>query len=448
MSPDSALPSEPAARRPGDRRDPRTPDRRLPTSTARPGRPGAGLIRAVPDLPTEAAGGDDGPVPYAGRRLDIALVGTRGVPAQYGGFETAVEEVGRRLAERGHRVTVYCRSCTPPGVREHLGMRLVRLPAVRTKSLETLSHTAASTAHLLLHERQDAVVLFNAANAPLLPMLQSRGVGVATHMDGLEWQRAKWGRAGRRYYRMAEAMAVRWSNALIADAVGIAEYYTQQFGASTALIPYGAPLLVDPPSDRLAELDVSPESFHVVIARFEPENHVDLALEGYLRSGARAPLLVVGSAPYADQYTARIRALAATDSRIRLVGALWDQQLLDQLYAHALSYVHGHSVGGTNPSLLRAIGAGTAALAYDVVFNREVLGPDGLFFSTADELAALIDLAEAAPDDLRRRGSRLRDRAAALYRWDDVADRYEDLCVSLAGGLLRSTATGRRTGRS
>lgn len=446
MAPDSALPGDPAVW-PGDRRDGRTPDRRpAPLSPAPLSASSSRPVRAVPDLPSgdsddQCSAPDDAVAP-----LRIALVGTRGVPAQYGGFETAVEEVGRRLAARGHCVTVYCRSTSRRSVREHLGMRLVHLPAVHTKTLETLSHTAASTAHLLLRQQPDVVVLFNAANAPLLPLLQTRGVPVATHMDGLEWQRAKWGRAGRRYYRMAEAMAVRWSDALIADAEGIADYYQQQFGAQTTLIPYGAPLLVDPPHHRLAELDVLPSRFHVLIARFEPENHVDLALEGYLRSGARHPLIVVGSAPYADRYTQRIRALAAQDSRIRLIGSVWDQALLDQLYAHALSYVHGHSVGGTNPSLLRAIGAGTAALAYDVVFNREVLGDDGLFFRDADDLSKLIDSAEAHPKDLAHRGERLRMRAAELYRWDDVADRYERLCASLAGGSVAiNAATGRRT---
>jgi glycosyltransferase involved in cell wall biosynthesis len=445
MTPDNAAPARPGVWS-GDRRDSRTPDRRsgappLAPTSAR----GSRSIRAVPDLPLSSTAERPPAADLAPPPLRIALVGTRGVPAQYGGFETAVEEVGSRLAARGHHITVYCRSRTGRGPDEHLGMHLVQLPAVRTKALETLTHTAASTAHLLLRQQQDVVILFNAANAPLLPLLQSRGVPVATHMDGLEWKRAKWGHAGRRYYRMAESMAVRWSDALIADARGIADYYQQQFCAATTLIPYGAPLLIDPPSHRLAELDVQPSRFHVVVARFEPENHVDLALQGYTRSGARHPLLVVGSAPYADRYTQRIRSLAAQDSRIRLVGAVWDQELLDQLYAHALTYVHGHSVGGTNPSLLRAMGAGTAALAYDVVFNREVLGADGLFFRDADDLSHLIDLAEAHPDDLACRGARLRGRAAEVYRWDDVADRYERLCTALASGLLSNTAmTGRR----
>lgn len=383
-------------------------------------------------------------VPARPRRLSIALIGTRGVPATYGGFETAVEEVGRRLVERGHDVTVYCRGAAPDSDR-FLGMRLVHLPAVNNKHLETLSHTGLSAGHLLVHRRPDAAVVFNSANAPFLPLLRARGVPVATHMDGLEWRRQKWGGAGRRYYRAAEALAVRWSDAIIADARGIQDYYREEFGAPARLISYGAPLLRELASDRLAELGVRPGQYHLVVARFEPENHVHLAVEGMLRSSAQHPLVVVGSAPYAHSHISHIQALAARDPRVRLVGAVYDQEQLDQLYAHALTYVHGHSVGGTNPSLLRAMGAQAAVLAFDVVFNREVLGRDGCFWRTADELAQLIDDAETDARSTVARGTRLRDRAAVLYRWDDVATRYEHLCLDLASGAaVRAGASGRR----
>jgi glycosyltransferase involved in cell wall biosynthesis len=205
--------------------------------------------------------------------MRIAMVGTRGVPARYGGFETAVEEVGRRLVERGHEVVVYCR--TGCGAADApltlLGMELVHLPAARKRSLETLSHSALSVGHLLRH-RVDAAFIFNAANAPLLPVLRAARIPVATHVDGLEWKRAKWGDLGRRYYRLAEALAVRWSDALIADARGIADYYAREFGASTTLLRYGAPL-IRPGAERLADLGLQPRGYHLVVARFEPENH-------------------------------------------------------------------------------------------------------------------------------------------------------------------------------
>lgn len=379
-------------------------------------------------------------------RLRIALIGTRGVPARYGGFETCVEEVGARLADRGHRVLVYCRASgddagEPPAT--YRGMRLVHLPAMRRRTLETLSHTALSVAHQVLHPA-DAAIVFNAANAPLLPVLRARRIPVATHVDGLEWRRAKWGTTGKRYYRGAEALAVRWSDALIADAAGIQEYYTNEFEAPSELIAYGAPILEQPASDLLDGVGLTPRGYHLVVARFERENHVEEIVEGYRRSGASLPLVVVGSAPYADEYTRRVRE--AADSRVRFLGGVWDQDLLDQLYAHSLVYLHGHSVGGTNPSLLRAIGAGAACDAFDVTFNREVLGAAGRYFATPDDVAALVEGAEADPQAQRTRGEQSRERARA-YDWDDVAASYEQLCRDLAARRFpRRRPSGRRTG--
>ncbi len=370
--------------------------------------------------------------------LSIAMIGTRGVPAHYGGFETCVDEVGARLADRGHSVTVYCR--TAPEDRQaaptsYRGMNLVHLGAMKRRSLETLSHTGLSVAHLM-RNRTDVAIVFNCANAPWLPFIRARGVPVATHVDGLEWKRGKWGPIGQRYYRVAEAVAVKLSDGLIADAVGIADYYREKFDADTDLISYGAPV-VGRADDRLAELGLRTDGYHLVVARFEPENHVDMIVKGYVASAATLPLIVVGSAPYSDDYTAKVQGLA--DERVRFLGGVWDQALLDQLYANARSYFHGHSVGGTNPSLLRALGASAPTDAFDVVFNREVLGDAGRYFRTAADVAQLVEQSELDQDNQRSRGRAARDRAG-LYDWDLVADRYEALCRRLATGVGRKDA--------
>lgn len=375
--------------------------------------------------------------------LRIAFLGTRGVPARYGGFETAVEEVGSRLAARGHDVLVYCRTGGDAGPAEHLGMRLVHLPALRRKSLETLSHTALSVGHLLAAGRPDVAMVFNAANSPFLPALRALRVPVALHVDGLEWRRAKWAGAGRAYYLLAECLGVRWADALIADAEGIAEYYRAEFAAESNQIAYGAPI-VAPGADRLAEVGLLPGRYHLAVARFEPENHLHLVVEGYVRSRARLPLVVVGTAPYSDGYTATVHALA--DDRVRFLGGLWDQELLDQLYAGCATYLHGHSVGGTNPSLLRAIGAGAPCLAYDVPFNRDVLAEAGEYFVTVADVARALDAAETDPYATARRGIRSLERARR-YDWEEVADAYEALATRLAvGGPVRVRPTGHRAG--
>lgn len=356
------------------------------------------------------------------------MVGTRGVPARYGGFETAIEEVGRRLVERGHEVVVYCRT-TADGERpnQHLGMELVHLPAIHHRSLETLSHSGLSAFHLAAH-RTDVALVFNAANAPWLPVIRAARIPVATHVDGLEWKRGKWGRMGRRYYRISESLSVRWSDSLISDAVGIQDYYRDEFGKDTSLITYGAPILPDRPHRRLAELGLEPQRYHLVVARFEPENHVDLIVQGYVRSRAELPLIVVGSNPYETEHTKQIRAMA--DDRVRFLGGVWDQELLDELYANSFVYWHGHSVGGTNPSLLRAMGAGTAVNAFDVNFNREVLMDSGEFFQSSEDVVQQVHEAEGSIGDVQLR-AKLCQREAERYDWDDVTSGYEQLCQRL-----------------
>ncbi len=328
---------------------------------------------------------------------------------------------------------------------EYLGMELIHLPVVRKRSMETLAHTALSVFHKSL-AGADAAIVFNSANSPLLPLIKARGIPVATHVDGLEWQRGKWGPSGRRYYRTAESLAVRWSDALIADATGIQDYYTAEFGAPTELIAYGAPILTESGAERIGEFGIEPQKYHLVVARFEPENHVREIVQGFSLSDASLPLVVVGSAPYSDGYTTQVRA--AADERVQLVGGVWDQLQIDELYANALCYWHGHSVGGTNPSLLRAAGAGTFTVAYDVGFNREVLGEFGEFFTTSDDVARLVIEVEADPERAYGRGRGLQ-HSITRYNWDDVAASYEDLCRRLARrDFPARRPSGRRTGAS
>lgn len=360
--------------------------------------------------------------------MRVAMLGTRGVPARYGGFETAVEEVGRRLASRGHDVIVYCRN---PGqsLEQYRGMTLVNVPALRKRALETLSHTGLSAIHAIVR-RVDAAIVFNAGNAPYLPILRACGIPTAVHMDGLEWQRAKWSGLGSRYYKWAEARAARSNCALIADARGIADYLVQNYGRDSFFIPYGAPQL-NPGCERLPVLKLSPGEFHLVVARMEPENHVDMIVDGYGQSTSSVPLVVVGTGRYGRRYDAHVRAVAGK-SDVRFVGSIWDQDLLNELYAHCRSYLHGHSVGGTNPSLLRALGCGAPVTAYDVIFNREVTSGHARFFRTARDVAKALEEDDREPWAARARGARGKSHVAATYNWDDVADRYERMLKLIA----------------
>ena len=363
--------------------------------------------------------------------MKVALIGTRGVPAQYGGFETAVEEIGSRLATRGYEVTVYCRN---PGqtLTEYRGMRLVNAPAIKHRMTETLSHTAVSTGHAIVRDHPDVVLMLNAGNAPLLKPLALARIPTAIHLDGLESRREKWRGMGARYYRWAERAAVRWGDVVIADAQAIAEHVTRQYGRTCEVIPYGAEV-IDPGSDRLSEVDVGAGDYHLIVARLEPENHVLDAVHAYRASREKSPLIVVGSAPYAQWYIDKVKSAAAGDPRIRLVGSIYDSELLDQLYGNARTYIHGHSVGGTNPSLLRAMGAGAPVLAFDVEFNREVTAGHAFFWADAQALTEILnEIGTGAFDDrLMELGALGQQRVAAHYQWDAVTDAYEEVLLGL-----------------
>ncbi|MCX6414140.1 MAG: glycosyltransferase, partial [Actinobacteria bacterium] len=210
-------------------------------------------------------------------------------------------------------------------------------------------------------------------------------------------------------------------------------------------IPYGAEI-IEPGSIRLGQLGVDSQAYHLIVARFEPENHVLDAVQAYRASQETRPLIVVGSAPYSQNYVESIQSAALGDHRIRFTGGIYDQELLDQLYAGALTYIHGHSVGGTNPSLLRAMGAGAPVLAYDVEFNREVTAGSALFWGSAPDLTSIFDRIATGADNAVLTGLRdaSRARIAAAYQWEAVTDDYEALIASLASGV--SGRAGRRSG--
>jgi glycosyltransferase involved in cell wall biosynthesis len=368
-----------------------------------------------------------------GNALHFAMVGTRGVPASYGGFETAVEEISLRLVDRGHRVTVFCRG--DRGQRTWRGIELIDVPALRDRRLETLSSSFASVPHIW-RVQPDAAVLFNSANSPILPLLRVLGIPVAVHVDGLEWRRSKWGPVGRRYYQLAEQLAVRSRSPLIADASGIADYYMTRYRRSTELIAYGAPIRAAQPTDGalLRPHGVTVGEYHLAVSRMEPENHVREIVEGYLATDVPSPLVFVGDNPYDTEYTVDLKRLMQGSDRIIWLGSVWDQQVLDALYANCATYLHGHSVGGTNPSLLRAMGAGAPVIAWDVVFNREVAGSDAAYFHDPGSLGwCLIDAEKSQP---RRSGMGdvLAKRVKELYDWDDVTDKYERLLCWLGEG--------------
>ncbi len=364
--------------------------------------------------------------------MSIAILGTRGVPPRYGGFETFAAELGRRLVARGHEVTVYCRARLYPGEPTMWeGLRRVDLPAVSTKYLETVSHALLSAIHAA-GRPFDAAILCNAANAFVLPILRAARIPVAINVDGIERKRKKWNALGRLVYLGGEAMSVQFADAVVADARVIADYYRRAHGIGTEVIAYGAGFPPEGDSDVLARLGLASRRYVLYVSRFEPENHPLEVVREYAGVAGDVPLVMVGDAPYATELVSAVRAAAARDPRVVMPGALYGTDYRT-LQRNALVYVQATEVGGTHPALIEAMGSGGAVLANDTPENREV-GLDVVqFFRFGDgSLPGLIESAVCGHEELEPWRARARARARE-YDWDAVADAYARLLGRLAG---------------
>ena len=362
--------------------------------------------------------------------MKLAILGTRGVPANYGGFETLAEELGRRLAERGHDVTVYGRrGFVDPGLGRWRGMRLVVLPAIRTKHLETVSHTFLSALHAAVAS-YDAVLLCNAANAAFIPILRWTGVPVAINVDGLERTRRKWGAAGRAWYRLGEALSARLPNILVTDARVIQRYYRRFHRRSSVMIPYGGDLERPTTSAALDRLGLTPGDYVLYVSRFEPENNPDRVVAAWSRVPGDRKLVMVGGAPYAPELADRVRRLA--DDRVLLPGPIYGDGYRELLFGCRL-YVHATEVGGTHPALVEAMGAGRPVLYYDTPENREVAAGAGVGFCFSGPAALERVLAGLLDDEARlvELAAASLARVAGRYRWSAVADAYEEVLQGL-----------------
>lgn len=368
--------------------------------------------------------------------MKIAIMGTRGVPAAYGGFETLAEELGARLAARGHEVTVYGRShVIPEGIRVHRGMRLRVLPTIRQKYLDTLVHTAISVLDGLFRGF-DSVLMCNSANVPFALVPRFSGAKVALNVDGLEWQREKWGRPGRWYYRACAWAAPKLPIVLISDARVIAAWYREHYGKPTVYIPYGSDARHVEPGPALDTFGLTAGDYLLYVSRLEPENNAHLLVEAYRRAGGLeslgVPLVIVGDAPYATDYRLRLDRAAAATPGVRLTGYVFGDGYAE-LQSNALAYVQATEVGGAHPALVEAMGRGACIIANDVPEHREVLGEAGRYYARNDVegLATALREIVASPAERQRLGADARARSLALFSWDHVTDEYEALFLRM-----------------
>ena len=360
--------------------------------------------------------------------MRIALLGTRGIPANYGGFETFAEHLSTRLVARGHDVTVYCRAhYISPRQIEYQGVRLKVLPTIRHKYFDTIVHTFLSALHAM-PRRYDAALICNAANAPFASILRLTGTPVALNVDGLEHKRKKWNSIARRYYLMAERLATILPNETVTDARVIQEYYLARYRVESTMIAYGAEV-ERRPDPLVRRFRVEPNRYVLYVSRLEPENNAHLVIEAFKRVRTAHKLLIVGDAPYAREYIHDLKARARRDKRIVFTGFVFgrDYRALQQ---NAYCYIHATEVGGTHPALLEAMGFGNCVLTLAAPENIEAIGDAGIAYA---------DLAEKLQRVLRDGSlvhsyrNRAQARVQEKYDWDYVVDQYERLFARMAG---------------
>ncbi|MEK7408992.1 MAG: DUF1972 domain-containing protein [Acidobacteriota bacterium] len=357
--------------------------------------------------------------------MRIAILGTRGIPARYGGFETFAEELSRRLAARGHQVTVYCRA--RHGEPSYLGVSLRYLPTIRRKYFDTVAHTFLSTLHLL-RRRQDVALYCNAANALFTFLPRLLAIPTALNVDGLERHRKKWNRLAKAWYRISEWLATFCPTAVVTDARSMADYYLERYRKPTRFIPYGADAGPVPTTEALKALGLEPGRYFLYVSRMEPENNALLVREAFERVETDMKLVLVGDAPYARDYIARVRE--TRDPRVLLPGAIYGQGYRE-LGSHCFAYIHATEVGGTHPALIEAMGRGALVLYLDTPENAEAAAGAGVAFQPqeiGEKLRLLLAMSEAERDEFRRRAAA---RARERYDWERVTDAYEDLLAGL-----------------
>ncbi|MFJ4295330.1 glycosyltransferase [Curtobacterium sp. NPDC089689] len=375
----------------------------------------------------------------------VAIIGTRGYPSYYGGFETAVRHVAPALADAGWDVTVYGRPgqerVDDPSLDARITRRTTR--GLESRSLSTLTYGLTAVLDAI-RRRPDVALVMNCANGHWLPLLKLAGIPTVVNVDGIEWERAKWGRLAKAVFKTGARMTAWTADRLVFDADAIGTYWRREFERDGVVIPYGgteAPALPLHPED--AHLAGTP--FALVVARFVPENTVPEFLVAAERIAQQHPVVIVGSSGYGGELDEHARLLAEAHPNVHWLGHVADDERLFALWQHAGAYFHGHSVGGTNPALVQAMHLGAPMVARDTVYNREVLARTDATFvqpdpdAIADAVLALL----GGPAEQRRLGRAVQERAREHYTWRAVCAAYERALAEQAGvpaGLMRVAA--------
>ena len=358
----------------------------------------------------------------------VAVIGTRGYPSYYGGFETAVRKIAPFLVGRGWDVNVYCRpgATKDDDAARDPRVRTTTTPGLESKSLSTLSFGLTAVLHCL-REKPDVALVMNVANGFWLPLLKLRGIPTVVNVDGIEWERAKWNGLAKLVFKLGARLTARFGTLLVSDAVEIQRRWKEDFGRESVFIPYGGEIPV--PLDVVPGLEH--DSYVLMVARFVPENTVSEFFRAVEDIASDYPVVIVGSSGYRGPLDEDAKELSARHPNVTWLGHLSDDKKLLSLWQHAGAYFHGHSVGGTNPALVQAMACGAPVVARRTVYNSEVLdASEHLVDPDPAAIAkALRDI--LSDEDLRSKARHAnRERAILHYNWEHVCSRYERALVT------------------
>lgn len=367
--------------------------------------------------------------------MKIALIGTRGIPARHGGFETCVEEVGMRLVAKGHHVTVYSKRSKERVKHEYKGMKIVYIPRIPIKGFETIFAAFLSMIHSLL-SRFDVHMVFDSANSPILFFFKLFKKNYVINPDGLGWKRDKWGFLARKYYKFSEWITARTCKNIVTDSYAMQDYYKSEYGVKSTVIAYGANVPVDynesEKKEVLMEMGLPKQGYFLQITRFEPENNPLLSLKAFNSCSTEMKMVLVGGTNYRTGYIQKIKGEARKNPNIILPGFIYDQRKRDILWNNCFCYIHGNYLGGTNPALLQAMAAGRPVIALDCMFNREVLDTCGFFFARdTNSLRSQMQYVAEHRTDAEQKAKAAFERMKHLYNWDLVTNQYESLFCTI-----------------
>jgi len=356
--------------------------------------------------------------------MKIAILGTRGIPNNYGGFEQCAEYLSVGLVKKGHEVTIYSPTFHPYTEETYKGVRIIRKASPEHIMGQAVSNFVYDYLCLKDAVKQDFDIILELGlitSSLSIIFCRHRGKVIATNLDGLEWKRSKWNNIVQKVTKTLEKYGVKHSDYLIADNAGIQEYIHDEYNRESEFIPYGAVDIANPNTDCLVEYGLTAENYLLSIARLEPENNLEMMFDGYIESKIKTPYFVVGNhlTKYGDILKDKYR-----NTGIIFLGGIFNKAHLDNIRYYSKYYLHGHSVGGTNPALLEAMAAQTFIIAHDNKFNKSVINENAYYFNSHSELSTLLNNEEIIKNKTAFIKNNL-TRIDAVYRWSIVVDQYE-----------------------